>query len=82
MKNCPKCNSEEIFRDSVDIGVGVLHGPYGCPDCGWSEDSEYDLSEGQDPVDENGGAKDQWGGYHPPGSSMALAHRLARKEDS
>jgi hypothetical protein len=69
---------DECFRDSVDVGVGWVHGPYGCPGCGWSEDSEYDLSEGKDPVDERGGAIDQYGGYHPPGSSMALAYRLAR----
>jgi hypothetical protein len=75
--NCPKCN-EPCDRDSVDVGVGVIHGPYGCANCGWSEDSDYDLSEGRDPVDEKGGAIDQWGGYHPPGSSMALAYRLAR----
>jgi hypothetical protein len=62
---CPKCG-EECHCDSVDVGVGVIHGPYGCPGCGWSEDSEYDLSEGQDPVDEKGGAIDQYGSYHPP----------------
>jgi len=75
---CPKCG-EECHCDSVDVGVGVIHGPYGCPGCGWSEGSEYDLSEGQDPVDEKGGAIDQYGSYHPPGSSMSLAYRLARK---
>jgi hypothetical protein len=41
--NCPKCNGQ-CHRDSVDIGVGVIHGPYGCEECGWSEDPEYDLS--------------------------------------
>lgn len=76
--NCPKC-SEECHRDSVNIGVGVISGPWGCPGCGWSEYPEYDLSEGRNPVDDKGGAIDQWGGYHPPGSSMALAHRIAQK---
>jgi hypothetical protein len=75
---CPKC-SEDCQRDSVDVGVGVIHGPWGCPGCGWSEYSVYDLSTGRDPVDEKGGAIDQYGGYHPPGSSMALAYRLASK---
>jgi hypothetical protein len=75
---CPNC-SEPCDRDSVDVGVGIIHGPRGCPGCGWSEDPEYDLSTGRDPVDERGGAIDQYGGYHPPGSSMALAYRLARK---
>jgi hypothetical protein len=45
----------------------------------WSESAEYDLSDGKDPVDEKGGAIDQYGGYHPPESSMALAYRLARE---
>lgn len=76
---CPKCENDECHRDSVDVGVGIIHGPWGCPQCGWSEDEEYDLSEGKDPVDEKGGVIDQYGGYHPPGSSMALAYRLARK---
>lgn len=78
---CPKCQNTEIYQDSVDVGVGVIYGPMGCPDCGWSEDSTYDLSEGQSPVDEKGGAIDQYGGYHPAGSSMALAYRLAEDED-
>jgi hypothetical protein len=42
---CPKCGTN---CDSVDVGVGIMYGPYGCPGCGWSEDSEYDLSEGKD----------------------------------
>ena len=74
---CPKCGAL-CDRDMVHVGVGVLFGPYGCEYCGWSEDEEYDLSTGKDPVDEKGGAIDQWGGYHPPGSTMALAYRLAR----
>lgn len=64
---CPKCNTE-CDRDEVDVGVGVITGPYGCPNCQWSEYPEYDLSEGKDPLDEKGGMIDQYGGYHPPGS--------------
>jgi hypothetical protein len=75
--HCPKCEGE-THQDSVDVGVGVIYGPRGCMECGWSEDADYDLSEGRDPVDEKGGAIDQFGGYHPPGSTMALAYRLAR----
>jgi hypothetical protein len=67
------------MREDVDIGVGILYGPWGCPGCGWSEDSEYDLTI-QNPVDAKGGAIDQYGGYHPPGSSMALAYRLAEAQ--
>ena len=78
---CPKCGGQ-CDRDSVDVGVGVIRGPYGCEECGWSEDSEYDLSSGKDPVDEKGGVIDQYGGYHPSGSSMALAYRLAKKAES
>lgn len=77
--HCPKCGCKEIHHDVVDVGIGIMEGPWGCPECGWSESEEYDLSTGCDPVDERGGAIDQYGGYHPPGSSMALAYRLARK---
>ncbi len=75
---CPKCKCDELHRDEADVGVGIIYGPWGCPQCGWSEHPSYDLSEGKDPVDIKGGAIDQYGGYHPPGSSMALAYRLAK----
>lgn len=42
---CPKCGGD-CDRDEVDVGVGVIHGPYGCFECGWSESAEYDSSEG------------------------------------
>lgn len=58
--NCPKCG-EECERDSVHIGIGMIHGPYGCPSCGWSESKEYDLSEGQNPI-KDGYITDQYGG--------------------
>lgn len=41
---CPRCGSE-VERDEVDVGVGYIYGPYGCM-CGWSEDPEYDCSDG------------------------------------
>lgn len=28
------------------MGVGIIHGPWGCPHCGWSEDPEYDSRDG------------------------------------
>ena len=34
---CPECG-EECERESVDVGVGYLFGPWGCMRCGWSED--------------------------------------------
>lgn len=77
-KLCPKCGCDELWRDEVDVGVGIIYGPWGCPDCGWSESEQYDLSEGRDPIDEKGGVTDQFGGYYPPENSVALAYRLAR----
>lgn len=63
---CPKCSSR-VWRDSVDVGVGVIHGPYGCVQCGWSESKEYDLSNGSSPAQlENPQHKvDQWGTLYP-----------------
>ena len=60
---CPKCGSE-CWRDSAGIGVGVIYGPYGCP-CGWSESTEYDVSDGPKLTAE-GYEVDQWGGATPP----------------
>jgi hypothetical protein len=42
---CPKCG-EECWRDEVDVGVGTIYGPWGCPGCGWSDNPEYDHSGG------------------------------------
>lgn len=80
IQDCPKCGTR-CDRDAVDVGVSTIFGPWGCPRCGWSDHEEYDLSEGRDPVDEHGGAIDQFGGYYPPGSSMARAYRLARETE-
>lgn len=57
--NCPNCKTE-CERDSVDNGVCMQFGPYGCPNCGWSECEEYDLNKIKQP--ENG-IIDQYGGY-------------------
>jgi hypothetical protein len=43
--DCPKCKSE-CFREDVDVGVGIIYGPYGCAQCGWSEDPYYNSSNG------------------------------------
>lgn len=75
---CPKCETE-CHRHSVDVGVGVIHGPHGCPTCAWSESEEYDLSEGQSPIRDDGGVVDQYGGYWPAASSVAKAIKLAEK---
>ena len=52
---CPKCQTE-CDRDEVDIGVCVVNGPWGCHRCGWSE--YYDLSNGKDPIQEDGSVLD------------------------
>ena len=76
-EHCPKCG-EECWRDSADVGVGIIYGPWGCAACGWSESETYDLSEGKDPIDERGGVTDQFGNYYPPGNTVSLAYRMAR----
>jgi hypothetical protein len=43
--DCPHCG-EDCDRESVDVGVGVIHGPWGCAGCGWSSDSRYDSRAG------------------------------------
>lgn len=78
-RRCPKCGGETC-QDSVDVGVGIIYGPLGCIDCGWSEDAEYDMTRPENrQADERGGYKDQHGGYHPAGSPTALAYRLAEE---
>ena len=55
-QTCPRCGAECV-RDEVDIGIGVMCGPWGCGDCGWSEYPEYDRSnpDRQPGLDERGG---------------------------
>lgn len=62
--NCPNCD-HECYRDTVDVGVGILEGPWGCP-CGWSEDERYNLLDGPK-FTKNGGRIDQYGGIIPRG---------------
>jgi len=54
---CPKCG-EDCDRDSADVGVGVIYGPWGCM-CGWSEDPHYDASAGPSPAQLES-ATDRW----------------------
>ncbi len=44
-QECPHCG-EECDRESVDVGIGVMRGPWGCGNCGWSEDPAYDSRVG------------------------------------
>lgn len=60
---CPNCG-EMCDRDSVDVGVGVMYGPWGCY-CGWSERAEYNLLG--TPREIPGHTIDQWGGATPDG---------------
>ena len=64
--NCPLCG-DNCMRDKVDIGVGTIYGPFGCP-CGWSESAEYDRSNGESPANiaEAGSDRvtDQYGDNH------------------
>lgn len=65
---CPACGGD-AWRESVDVGVGVIHGPYGCG-CGWSEEEKYDQRNG--PTFTEGGYRlDQWGGATPPQRRLA-----------
>ena len=60
--DCPNCGYE-CYRDEVNVGVGIIKGPWGCP-CGWSEDPRYNLLDGPKKT-ENGGTLDQYGGLWP-----------------
>lgn len=53
-KRCPRCGSEHIDRDEVDIGVGVQYGPYGCYECGWTEGVTYTPPLDDDNPEVNG----------------------------
>lgn len=85
VNKCPKCGSAELWRDSVNIGVGVIYGPWGCGDCFWSQDEEYDLSGDTLPFDEKGGMIDQYGTYYPPENEIAkqcyAAYKKEKKDD-
>lgn len=65
-RKCPNCG-EGCWRDSADVGVGVIFGPWGCP-CGWSEDPRYNVLSGPK-FTELGGRIDQYGCITPNDSS-------------
>ena len=67
---CPRCG-DECYRDEVDVGVGVIYGPYGCPFCGWSEDSDYDSSSGM------WSRSPEWPGRYL--DQFGTAHSVSRK---
>ena len=64
---CVKC-SNECSRDEIDVGVGIIYGPWGCGVCGWSDDPYYDCSDGKTPTaqaDYPNHTIDQFGGGWP-----------------
>ncbi len=77
--DCPKCG-DECWRDSADVGVGYIYGPWGCPTCGWSEDSELDRTNPQRlPSVRDGYWHDQFGGVWPVESIIENAGRFGQK---
>ena len=74
---CPRCKERGgLWRESADVGIGVIYGPWGCPDCGWSESEEYDLEFGGG-VQDNGSYLDPYGGLTP--AENPIAKMLARE---
>jgi hypothetical protein len=77
LQTCPKCG-DECCRDEVDIGVGTIYGPWGCPGCGWSSHPEYDHSGGKTAPAQAENPEhyvDQWGGLTP---RKTLKERVSR----
>ena len=60
---CPSCGSQ-CHREEADVGIGIMHGPWGCPECGWSESPEYDQLDGLT-YSEGGYRTDQYGWLYP-----------------
>jgi hypothetical protein len=58
-QECPNCH-EGAYRESVDVGVGIIYGPWGCP-CGWSEDDKYNQLLNGPTHSEGGYRTDQFG---------------------
>ena len=77
-QTCPKCE-RDCWRESVDVGIGIQYGPWGC-ECGWSESDEYSLlDENKTGIDAKGGFTDQWGVHYPPGNIRAIMERAGRR---
>ena len=70
--NCPHCG-EEAWREEVDVGVGIICGPWGCS-CGWSEYEQYDLTK-EGGVQPDGTYLDQYGVLYPKDNPVAKMMR-------
>lgn len=46
-KVCPECG-DNCWRDSADVGVGIIYGPWGCS-CGWSELGSHEERQASSP---------------------------------
>lgn len=44
MLDCPECGAA-CNRDEVDVGVGIICGPWGCSMCGWSEEDAWPMKD-------------------------------------
>lgn len=82
-QDCPRCGTE-CYRDSVDIEVGVIYGPWGCPACGWSSSPEYDHSSGgpcSAQAETSDSYVDQWGNVHKKSVMRDTMKRFGLKPD-
>lgn len=60
--DCPSCGGP-LSRDSVHNGLALLHGPWGCGSCGWSEYADVGYRDG--------GYYDALGGFTPMAGACA-----------
>jgi hypothetical protein len=73
--NCPNCN-DQCVRDEVDVGVGVITGPWGCG-CGWSESAGYNALTGTGGWQADGSYHDPQGGHWPKDNPVVKLMRAA-----
>ena len=74
---CPNCG-EECWRDEVNVGVGIICGPWGCS-CGWSEWEEYNQLTGRGGWQENGSYADTSGNIWPKDNIVTQMMRAAEQ---
>lgn len=72
---CPNCG-DQCGRDEVDVGVGIINGPWGCG-CGWSESDEYNALTGDGGWQADGSYHDPRGGRWPKDNPVIKLMRAA-----